>query len=114
MPSVPCRPFCGGRVPLCPGFRKKVAHVPDLCPQRCLELIDGITDGMKGVVGGPVILLLAITIGGVSKEAGGGAYLVDLLSARIPFWALPVMLQVLTIVIAFSTAPKLPIPCISR
>ena len=78
------------------------------------DLIDGITDGMKGVVGGSVILLLAITIGGVSKEAGGGAYLVDLLSARIPFWALPVMLQVLTIVIAFSTAPKLPIPCISR
>ncbi len=78
------------------------------------DLIDGITDGMKGVVGGSVILLLAITIGGVSKEAGGGAYLVDLLSARIPFWALPVMLQVLTIVIAFSIAPKLPIPCISR
>ena len=67
------------------------------------DLIDGITDGMKGVVGGSVILLLAITIGGVSKEAGGGAYLVDLLSARIPFWALPVMLQALTIVIAFST-----------
>ena len=40
------------------------------------DLIDGITDGMKGVVGGSVILLLAITIGGVSKEAGGGAYLV--------------------------------------
>ena len=67
------------------------------------DLMDGITDGMKGVVGGSVILLLAITIGGVSKEAGGGAYLVHMLSDSVPFWLLPVMLQVLTIIIAFST-----------
>ena len=65
------------------------------------DLMDGITDGMKGVVGGSVILLLAITIGGVSKEAGGGAYLVHMLSDSVPFWLLPVMLQVLTIIIAF-------------
>jgi len=67
------------------------------------DLIDGVTDGMKGVVGGSVILLLAITIGGVSKEAGGGTYLVDMLGESVPFWLLPVLLQVLTIVIAFST-----------
>jgi Na+/H+ antiporter NhaC len=67
------------------------------------DLMNGITDGMKGVVGGSVILLLAITIGGVSREAGGGAYLVHLLSDSVPFWLLPVMLQVLTIIIAFST-----------
>ena len=67
------------------------------------DLMEGIVDGMKGVVGGSVILLLAITIGGVSREAGGGTYLVDLLSESIPFWALPVMLQILTIIIAFST-----------
>ena len=67
------------------------------------DLMEGIIDGMKGVVGGSVILLLAITIGGVSKEAGGGTYLVDLLSGSVPFWLLPVMLQILTIIIAFST-----------
>ena len=67
------------------------------------DLMEGIVDGMKGVVGGSVILLLAITIGGVSREAGGGTYLVDLLSESIPFWAIPVMLQILTIIIAFST-----------
>jgi Na+/H+ antiporter NhaC len=67
------------------------------------DLMQGIVDGMKGVVGGSVILLLAITIGGVTREAGGGTYLVDLLSESIPFWALPVMLQILTIIIAFST-----------
>jgi Na+/H+ antiporter NhaC len=54
-------------------------------------------------VGGSVILLLAIVIGLISKEAGGGTYLVELLGQQIPYWILPVMLQVLTMVIAFST-----------
>jgi Na+/H+ antiporter NhaC len=47
--------------------------------------------------------MLAITIGAISKEAGGGLYLVDLLSTEIPFWLLPVCLQLLTMIIAFST-----------
>jgi len=67
------------------------------------DVIDGVTDGLKGVVLGSVILLLAITIGHISKDAGGGIYLVELLGGRVPYWALPVMLQMLTIVIAFST-----------
>jgi len=66
-------------------------------------LMEGIGDGFKGVVLGSVILLLAITIGGISSEAGGGIFLVELLGTRVPYWALPVMLQVLTIIIAFST-----------
>jgi Na+/H+ antiporter NhaC len=67
------------------------------------HLMDGLSDGLKGVVLGSVILLLAMTIGLISKEAGGGIYLVELLGTRVPYWALPVMLQVLTIIIAFST-----------
>ena len=67
------------------------------------ELMDGIGNGLKGVVLGSVILLLAVTIGNISKEAGGGKFLVDLLGGQISYWALPVMLQVMTIVIAFST-----------
>ncbi len=67
------------------------------------DLMEGLGDGFKGVVLGSVILLLAITIGGISSEAGGGIFLVELLGTRVPFWALPVMLQVLTIIIAFST-----------
>jgi len=70
---------------------------------RLKDLMEGVGDGLKGVVLGSVILLLAVTIGGISKEAGGGLYLVELLGDRVPYWALPVMLQVLTIVIAFST-----------
>ncbi|MGB0453754.1 MAG: Na+/H+ antiporter NhaC family protein, partial [Bacteriovoracaceae bacterium] len=67
------------------------------------DLIEGMESGMKGVVLGSVILLLAITIGGVSKDAGGGIYLMELLGGTIPYWILPAMLFVLTLIIAFST-----------
>lgn len=67
------------------------------------NVMGGVTDGMKGVVLGSVILLLAITIGGISKEAGGAIYLVELLEGNLSYWLLPVILQLLTIIIAFST-----------
>ena len=67
------------------------------------DLIAGFHDGIKGVVLGSVILLLAITIGGISKEAGGSIFLVELLGEAIPYFLLPVLLQLLTMVIAFST-----------
>ena len=67
------------------------------------QLIEGFADGLKGVVLGSVILLLAITIGGISEQAGGGIYLVELLGDRIPYFLLPVMLQIMTMIIAFST-----------
>jgi Na+/H+ antiporter NhaC len=70
---------------------------------RLKDVIDGVTDGLKGVVLGSVILMLAITIGLISRDAGGGIYLVELLGDRVPYWALPVMLQLLTMIIAFST-----------
>lgn len=67
------------------------------------NVVEGFGDGLKGVVVASVILILALTIGTISQEAGGGLYLVELLGQRIPFWALPVCLQVLTMIIAFST-----------
>ena len=70
---------------------------------RLPALIQGVSDGMKGVVLGSVILMLAITIGSISQQAGGGQYLVDLLGGTIPYWMLPICLQLLTIIIAFST-----------
>jgi Na+/H+ antiporter NhaC len=51
---------------------------------RLKDLMDGLGDGFKGVVLGSVILLLAVTIGNISKEAGGGIYLVELLGERVP------------------------------
>ncbi len=67
------------------------------------DLMHGFGTGVKGVVIGSVILLLAITIGAISAECGGGAYLVDLLGDKITYWMLPGSLLVLTMFIAFST-----------
>ncbi len=67
------------------------------------DLLSGFHDGIKGVVLGSVILLLAITIGGVSQQTGGGIFLVEKLGTAIPYFLLPVLLQLLTMVIAFST-----------
>lgn len=68
-----------------------------------LDLMSGFVEGLKGVVLGSVILLLAIVVGTISKETGGGLYLVDLLGDRLPYWSLPVLLLLLSIIIAFST-----------
>ena len=70
---------------------------------RLGDVIEGIGDGLKGVVVASVILMLAVTIGSVSREVGAGTYLVDLLGDRIPYIALPIALQLITMVIAFST-----------
>ena len=67
------------------------------------DLISGFHDGIKGVVLGSVILLLAITIGNVSTETGGGVFLVEQLGGAVPYFLLPVLLQLMTMVIAFST-----------
>ena len=67
------------------------------------DLVAGFHDGLKGVVLGSVILLLAITIGGINKETGGGIFLVEQLGEAIPYFLLPVLLQLMTMVIAFST-----------
>jgi Na+/H+ antiporter NhaC len=68
-----------------------------------MEIVEGFGEGLKGVVVGSVILLLAVTIGGIAKATGGGNYLVELLGTTLPFWSLPLLLELLTIVIAFST-----------
>ncbi|MYD45017.1 MAG: sodium:proton antiporter [Gammaproteobacteria bacterium] len=67
------------------------------------ELIDGVSTGMKSLLIGSLILMLAITIGAVSKQAGGGTYLVALLGDALPWYLLPVLLQLMTMTIAFST-----------
>lgn len=67
------------------------------------QLIEGVGDGLKGVVLASVILMLAVTVGAISKEVGAGQYMVELLGEQLPFWVLPVCLQLLTMVTAFST-----------
>ena len=70
---------------------------------RITDAMTGVVDGLKGVVGGSVILMLAIVIGAISRETGGGTYLVELLGSSLPFWILPVLLQLITMTVSFST-----------
>jgi len=67
------------------------------------NIIDGFGNGLKGVVLASVILVLAVTIGAISKQIGAGLYLVSLLSEQLPYWLLPVILQLMAMLIAFST-----------
>ncbi|MEW6984292.1 Na+/H+ antiporter NhaC family protein [Colwelliaceae bacterium 6471] len=67
------------------------------------NIVEGFGNGLKGVVVASVILMLALIIGNISKEIGGGLYLVSQLGEQLPFWLLPVILQIITMLIAFST-----------
>ncbi|MCP4709941.1 MAG: sodium:proton antiporter, partial [Planctomycetes bacterium] len=60
-------------------------------------------NGLKGVVLASLILLLAMVIGSISQQTGSDIYLVDLLGERLPFYLLPVILLVITLIISFST-----------
>lgn len=75
-----------------------------LCKGMSLHhVIEGLGDGLKGAVLASVVLMLAITVGAISRETGAGQYLIELLGTSLPFWILPVLLQLLTMIIAFST-----------
>lgn len=67
------------------------------------NIIDGFGNGLKGVVLVSVILILAVTIGAISKQIGAGLYLVSMLSEQLPYWLLPFILQIMAMLIAFST-----------
>ena len=67
------------------------------------QIMLGIVEGQKGVVLGSVILLLAITVGNISQDVGGGRYLVSLLGELEMFWLLPGTAFGIAVVIAFST-----------
>ncbi len=67
------------------------------------QLLDGIGNGLKGAVTASVILVMAIALGALSKELGAGLFVIQLLGDQIPYYLLPVFLQILTMLIAFST-----------
>ncbi len=66
-------------------------------------IIESVLEGQRSVILGSVILLLAITIGGISQQVGGGRYLATLLGGLQWYWLLPTMAFLISIVIAFST-----------
>jgi Na+/H+ antiporter NhaC len=90
------------------------SHVPEGYQPNVLEfvvpllLLIGIAVGTFIAFGSPQVnwafataLLFSIFV--ISRETGAGLYMVELLGQSIPFWLLPVALQLLTMIIAFST-----------
>jgi Na+/H+ antiporter NhaC len=67
------------------------------------DLMIGVGTGFKGVVVASIILMLAITLGSMTKQTGGGAYLVSALGDALPHWLLPAALMLMSMVIAFAT-----------
>ncbi len=67
------------------------------------QVVDGIGTGLKGVIIAVTIMMLAIMVGGISAETGGGVFLIDLLGDKMPFYILPSSLFIITAVISFST-----------
>ncbi|MDD7985468.1 Na+/H+ antiporter NhaC family protein [Lentisphaera marina] len=67
------------------------------------ETIKAAVSGMKGVLGGSIVLLMAFVTGAVSKEVGAGTYLVEIIGGDVSYMLLPFILFLISIVIAFST-----------
>lgn len=67
------------------------------------NVIDGFVDGCKGMTIGAVILALAVTLKEVASAVGTAEYVVSILGETLPPVAVPGLLLVLCVLIAFST-----------
>lgn len=67
------------------------------------SLVEGVGEGLRGVTVASVILVLAVVLGGITTELGGGLYLSSAIGDNIPRLAFPATLFVLTAIIAFAT-----------
>ncbi|MEX1062594.1 MAG: Na+/H+ antiporter NhaC family protein, partial [Balneolaceae bacterium] len=67
------------------------------------EVINGFIDGCKGVTIGAIILAFAVALKEVADAIGTADYVVAMVGGLIPPLALPGLLMVLCMLIAFST-----------
>ncbi|MDJ0868291.1 MAG: Na+/H+ antiporter NhaC family protein [Myxococcota bacterium] len=67
------------------------------------EVLDGFVSGCRGMTIGAIVLGLAVTLGSVARELHTAAYVVTLLGDQLPVVALPALLSLLCMGIAFST-----------
>ncbi len=67
------------------------------------DVLDGFIGGCKSMTLGALILGLAVTLGGVTKELGTAAYLTSLFEGSLPALALPGALTLLCMGIAFAS-----------
>ena len=69
---------------------------------RINDIMDGFLNGCKTMTIGAIILGLAVTIGFVSKELHTADYMVRLIGDNVPAIALPALLTMLCMLIAFA------------
>lgn len=69
---------------------------------RMTDILDGFIDGCKSMTIGAIVLALAVTIGTVARELHTADYLVAIIGSSFPALALPAVLTVLCMGIAFS------------
>lgn len=67
------------------------------------EVSELVLKGIAGLAPLNVILVLAFAIGTVCQDLGTGPYVAQLFSSALPAWLLPLVIFVMTGVIAFST-----------
>lgn len=67
------------------------------------QIVDGVIEGQKSVVMGSIILLLAVTVGTLMQQVGGGRYLAALLGGLQWHWLLPLGGFLIAVIVAFST-----------
>ena len=70
---------------------------------RLRRILDGFVGGCQSMTIGAIVLGLAVTLGAVSRELGTAAFVVELLGDSLPPWALPALLTLLCMTIAFAT-----------
>ena len=67
------------------------------------DIINGLVSGLKQSSLGLLILLLAFTIGNITIQTGAGVFIVNLIGNSVPYWIMPLLLYLISVVIAFST-----------
>lgn len=67
------------------------------------ETMSTIVDGFKLMVLTGAILVMAWSLGSITKELGLAAFVVDLIGDNVPFGVLPPLILLLSILIAFAT-----------
>lgn len=68
------------------------------------EYMNSFSEGIKSMVPAYMILILAWTIGGVCEKAKTGEYVKNIVeSINVPIWSLPVIIFLISSVLAFST-----------
>jgi len=77
--------------------------VPIVRGMPASDALEGFVSGCRGMTIGAIVLGLAVTLGGVAKELSTAAYLVGVVGDAIPPVALPALLMLLCMGIAFST-----------